>query len=364
LSSPTFFYIVDWLPPDFGAVGQYAVQYGEKLALEGRKVHLIGLSSKGSSREERRFEGGGVLVTTRLGARPTNKSHYLSRLAWSAVTNLRLVLAASKEQDCRGAEVMFTGSPAFMLFFAIWLKPLRRVKLVYRITDFYPEVVAAALPQTPYWMRLFIALTWVLRRRIDAFEALGEDQRHLLLAGGVDPARVRVARDKSPVAVTPNGPRGNKPVELGQRRALLYSGNMGVAHEVKTVLRGFEQHHRQGRGAFALWLNATGDGANWLAAELAALGLPFARTPPVPLEDLAPLLLAADAHLVSLKPEFAGYVLPSKVYGCLASERPMIFVGPKRSDVHLLGSQAPRVDYTRVEPGDAMAFALALDRLS
>ncbi len=29
--APTFFYVVDWLPPDFGAVGQYAVIFPARL---------------------------------------------------------------------------------------------------------------------------------------------------------------------------------------------------------------------------------------------------------------------------------------------------------------------------------------------
>ena len=32
------FYIVDWLPPDFGAVGQYAVLFATEIAASGRRV--------------------------------------------------------------------------------------------------------------------------------------------------------------------------------------------------------------------------------------------------------------------------------------------------------------------------------------
>ena len=39
-------YICDWLPPDFGAVGQYAVMFARQWAREGWAVTLVGLSSK------------------------------------------------------------------------------------------------------------------------------------------------------------------------------------------------------------------------------------------------------------------------------------------------------------------------------
>ncbi len=42
-------YLCDWLPPDYGAVGQYSLQYARELAAEGRDVVLAGLSSQESS---------------------------------------------------------------------------------------------------------------------------------------------------------------------------------------------------------------------------------------------------------------------------------------------------------------------------
>ena len=87
---------------------------------------------------------------------------------------------------------------------------------------------------------------------------------------------------------------------------------------------------------FGLWLNATGRNADRLEAGLRDAGVPVARGRTVPLEQLAGLLMAADAHLVTLRPQFSGIVLPSKIYACLATRRPIVFVGPQSSDVHLL----------------------------
>ena len=41
-------------------------------------------------------------------------------------------------------------------------------------------------------------------------------------------------------------------------------------------------------------------------------------------------------YSLTLRPEFMGFVLPSKIYGCIASRRPILFVGPQGSDVHWL----------------------------
>jgi hypothetical protein len=361
--SPVF-YLVDWLPPDFGAVGQYAVLFSRQMAGAGRKVRLIGLSSRHHSFEQERFGNGGVLEITRLHKAPFDKSRNSKRLIGTIAANLRLVWPVIKDEGARGADVLFTGSPPFMLFFAFLTKWLRGTRLVYRITDFYPEVLFVAWGKRPALLVIFERITWYLRRRVDVFEVLGEDQRRLLLAGGIRPDRIILKRDVSPVPVSGREKPVPRPASLEGRKALLYSGNLGVAHEVETVLKGLVRHYRQGSGRFGLWLNASGQGVQPLIDGLRAQGIPFALTEPAPLEELPAVLAAADAHLITLKPGFSGYVLPSKIYACLGSQRPIVFVGPESSDVHLLCSRERFLHYEQVNVGDVEGFAGVLERLA
>src|SRR5207247_168597 len=48
-----------------------------------------------------------------------------------------------------------------------------------------------------------------------------------------------------------------------------------------------------------------------------------------PEEALEARLAAADIHLVSLRPEWSGVVVPSKFFGALAVGRPVLFAGPR-----------------------------------
>ena len=98
-------------------------------------------------------------------------------------------------------------------------------------------------------------------------------------------------------------------------------------------------------------------------AFLTALELPFRRSKPVPLERLPGLLKAPDAHLVVLKDAFVGFVMPSKIYACLGSGKPLIFVGSADSDVDLL-SQKSGVPYWRVSCGDPKGLSVALEMLA
>jgi hypothetical protein len=358
MAEPPLLYVVDWLPPDFGAVGQYALIAARQAAAEGREVCLIGLTSGAPARE-----AAGTLTVCKLPAKPYRKSSFLRRLLWSFATNRLLIWAVLRHPKSRGAEVRFTGSPPFMLYFVVVLKLLRRCRLTYRITDFYPEAIIAHLGRRTLALVLLERLTWWLRQRVDRFEVLGEDQRALLVRGGISTDRIVLKRDTAPVAITGRETPLPKPAGLEGRKVLLYSGNYGVAHEVETVAEGLARHYREGTGDFGLWLNATGDNAGRLAQRLSALNIPMARTPPVPLDRLSALLAAADVHLVALRPEFAGIVLPSKIYGCILSGRPILFVGPAHSDVHLLCANISQ-RYIRVDPGDAAGFAVALAELS
>lgn len=353
--------IADWLPPDFGAVGQYMEMRAQRLAERGHDVTLVGLTT-GAGSTVRKGIGKGVMTAIRLSARPVPRGSLLGRTLWTITTNMRLILAAFG--PLRAADgILFTGSPPFLIHLLVPLKPLWGGRLIYRITDFHPECLIAARDRSSHALALLLGLTNFWRRRVDEFEVLGEDQRRRLSVTGVPADRIVLVRDGSPVTFEPDGPADPLPPDLGGKCVLLYSGNYGVAHEVETVARGYELHHRQGSGRVVLWLSATGAGAEELATRLRLAGLPFHRSSPVSLEKLPGLLRAPAAHLVTLRDSFVGYVMPSKVYACLESGRPVLFVGSAESDVDLLARSAPS-GYWRVSCGDIEGFATALDCLA
>lgn len=357
------FHVVDWLPPDFGAVGQHAVIHARALAEQGAKVCLVGLSSQITSPTLETSLHSSLLEFKRLPAKRYDKQDAVRRLLWSLGTNSRLIREVIRDRRSRGADLLFTGSPPFMLYFAFFAKWLRGMRLIYRITDFYPEVLIAAYGKTA-GLSLLERLTWFFRHRVDEFQVLGEDQRRILEDHGVAPERITLLRDIPPFAMTGKETVAQRPAALEGYRILLYSGNYGVAHEINTVIQGLKYHHQKGCARFGLWLNASGSAVSEVVSSLKEAGVPVAVTEPVDVKDLAGVLLAADALLISLRSAFSGYVMPSKVYGCLASRRPIVFVGPATSDVHLLCRRAGDVVYEHIMPGDVVGFSAALDRLA
>ena len=355
-------YLCDWLPPDYGAVGQYSVMFARQLAEEGREVTLIGLSSRGGS-EVSEPVGGGQLRQIRITAPVYDKTSLSHRLIWTATTNTRLLWHV-RHYLRRADTVIFTGSPPLLLH---WVAPLNlflRKSLVYRITDFHPECLIAQRGNSGIGFRILYRLTLFWRRRIDVFEALGNDQIERLLQIGIPRDRIRLKRNHSPVRIDASTRPLSRPEGAGNRLLLLYSGNWGVAHDHKTFVSGYRLHHQKGSARICLWLNTVGAAVGKVQQELTRQQLPFIRGTPVPIEALASLLVTPDAHLITLSNEFVGFVLPSKVHGCIESGRPILFVGSERSDVHLLCSKQMTAHYLRVDVSDTEGCWRALEALA
>jgi hypothetical protein len=355
-------YLCDWLPPDYGAVGQYSLQFARELAKEGRNVVLAGLSSEESSDTAELIEGGHFRLI-RLFVPVYDKTSILVRLLWTARVNTLLIWRLRREL-LDADVVVFSGSPPYLLH---WLAPLNlflRKRLVYRITDFHPECLIAQRGSAGIGLRLLYRLTLFWRRRVDEFEVLGLDQKRRLTEIGIPEERILLKPNPSPVEIGPGTRPLMRPAAARGKLLLLYSGNWGIAHDYSTLVSGYLLHHRKGSGRFVLWLNAVGSAVNAIAEQLDHHQLPYVRGAPVPLEELASLLVTPDVHLVTLSDPFVGFVLPSKVHASIESGLPILYVGSPLSDVHRLCTEQVRAPYFRVDVGDAQECWQALESLA
>lgn len=354
--------LCDWLPPDFGAVGQYAVGFARALAEAGHDVTLVGFTSGDARVERATFVSGGTLAIRRLHRAPFDRTALLRRAFWTIAANLSLLLGAGAVWF-RADEVRFTGSPPYLLHFVMPLSLLLRFRTRYRITDFHPECMMAMLERPSLPLQLLLAVTTFWRRRVDVIEVLGNDQARRLSESGVLADRMVLHRDSSPVSFDPEPAPAVAPQGC-QGRIILYSGNWGVAHDHATFLEGYRRYTKAHPGRACLWLNATGARLAMVREALDSARLPYVHTPPVPIERLPAVLVAADVHLITLDDRFVGFVMPSKVYACIASGRPVLFIGSADSDVHALcEASMPSAAYRRAATGDVEGVLEALQWL-
>lgn len=108
---------------------------------------------------------------------------------------------------------------------------------------------------------------------------------------------------------------------------LLYSGNLGRAHEFDNFLK-LATRVSTSRIAFCF----AGRGPRYNELVEASDGISNIRFAGFAEESqLQTRLIAADIHLVSLREEWTGTVVPSKFFGAIASGRPVIFAGSGKS---------------------------------
>jgi glycosyltransferase involved in cell wall biosynthesis len=158
--------------------------------------------------------------------------------------------------------------------------------------------------------------------------------------------------------------RGANPLRaewgLGDKFVVGYSGNLGRVHEFRTVLDAAEALRSQADIVFLF----IGDGAQKAALATAAQERGLSNIlfrPYQPREALGQSLGAADVHLVTLRPELEGLVVPSKFYGVAAVGRPTIFIGDPEGEIGSVVREA-RCGMC-VQQGDGEGLAQAITTL-
>jgi glycosyltransferase involved in cell wall biosynthesis len=139
-----------------------------------------------------------------------------------------------------------------------------------------------------------------------------------------------------------------------------YSGNFGRVHEFQTLMGAAERLRARSDIVFLL----IGAGAQRSVLETAASirgvsNLVF--KPYQPRGKLGQSLGAADVHVVTLRPELEGLVVPSKFYGVAAIGRPTIFIGDSQGEIATIIREADCG--ISVNQGDVGGMVAAVERL-
>jgi glycosyltransferase involved in cell wall biosynthesis len=112
---------------------------------------------------------------------------------------------------------------------------------------------------------------------------------------------------------------------LEQRFVVLYSGNMGLAHQFDAVMEAAKRCVVELPNVLFLFV---GNGPRLGEVRQAAECLPnFRFMDYQPRENLNQLYNAADIHLVTLRDEVSGLLFPSKYAAALAAGKPVLLVG-------------------------------------
>jgi glycosyltransferase involved in cell wall biosynthesis len=249
-----------------------------------------------------------------------------------------------------GDVVVAKTDPPLISIVAALACSLRRAKLVNWIQDLFPEV--AEVLGTRGIHGPFASVLRAFRNRSLKAAALNvvlsRDMEQRILQQGVPGQSVRIVPNWADGArITPidsDGSQLRSEWKLEGAFVVCYSGNMGRVHEFDSLLEAaklVQAEEERPRGDPARRHRRTtfvfiGGGAQkkYIESRARELGLSrLAFKPYQPREMLRDSLGAGDVHLVSLRPELEGLVVPSKIYGILAAGRPVVFVGADDGEI-------------------------------
>jgi len=213
------------------------------------------------------------------------------------------------------------------------LARLRGARFVYKVEDLYPDV-AVALGTLRAGSPVTALLRWLSRRLLrgaDAVVALDEGMRQVIAGHGARHVEVIPNWADGEAIATDDvaGAAFRRAHGLEGRFAVLYSGNLGLAHRFDAVIGSARLlAEREPRVLFLF----VGDGPKLPEVRRHCEGLPnVAFLPYQPRETLRALYAAADVHLVTLRDEVRGLLVPSKFAAALAAGKPVLLVGGDRS---------------------------------
>lgn len=367
-TSPTIVFVNRLFYPDESATSQLLTDLTVHLSESRQRVIVVASRSSGPNGNPlpKREHFRGVQIRRVWSARADGRSlsiRFLRYLSFYPGAFLELLRVLK-----RGDLVIAKTDPPLISFVALVAAKAKGARLINWIQDLYPEVAIEL--QTPLVSRPLGRVLGSFRnlalKLAKANVAIGSTMAERLTSLGVPSSRVTIIQNWADQAVVQ--PLDTKESSARREWGLAesdivvgYSGNLGQAHEVETLV-GAAKILRERRDVKFLFVGG-GHQHPKLNRLIEEEGLKsFLFKPHQPREQLGDALAAADVHWVSLRPQLEGLVVPSKLFGILAAGRPVLSVCDEEGEVSRI-VRHHKCGFI-VEPGDSLGLAVAISSLA
>ena len=319
--------------PDHASTAQHLADLAEHLAARGHEVHVLcgqGAYKPGTPRLPKDEVHNGVQIhrvaATSLGRKSTlhRMIDYLSFYFRAFVLALFL-----PRFDIVGTLT----TPPIIGLIGTFLRRLKGSRHVYWSMDLHPDASIALgrmSPRNP----VVAWLAWVsdtVYRHADKVVVLGPYMADRIAAKRVRRDRLATipvwSRRDEIYPLPREGHELRASLGLADQFVAMYSGNLGLAHSFVEIVEAARRLRDREDVVFLI----VGGGPRLAEVRSAkeAEGLDNIRLMDYfPREQLHASLSVADVHLISMRAEMTGVVVPGKLYGAMASGRPTLFVGP------------------------------------
>jgi len=236
-------------------------------------------------------------------------------------------------------KIMVFSSPPMIVPVGVLLGKIKKAKVIYVVEDLHPEleIKLEMIRENSLFSRLLRRINRFVFKKSDKVVTLGERMKHTIVSN----YKIREYK----IHIIPNWADGERLYPLERKDnpfirkfnlegmfVVQYSGNMGLAHEFETILKGAEKLKDREDIIFQF----IGGGAKREEIESFVkknnlkniMLLPYQ-----PYNYLNYSLNMADVSLISVREGIGGLLLPSKFYGILATGKPFILIGDKENEI-------------------------------
>lgn len=336
-SAPSLLFINQHYYPDVASTGQHLTDLAEHLAGNGFDVNVLCASAQylsGTLEAPKREVHNGVSIR-RVQTTSFGRGTHLGRILDYASFYFQVLLALffGRRYDL----VVGLTTPPLLGFACSLAKAVRGQDYAIWSMDLHPDAEEAVgmIRRGSLLSRALHGLNNRGYRKADLVVDLGPHMKARLIEKGVDPARLQtvVVWNKKD-EITPVAREDNPLVDelgLAGKFVVMYSGNAGIVHrfdEVTEVMTRLRE-----RDDIEFLFVGGGPRRSEIEEVIEREGLTNARyLDYFPRERLDQSLSLGSVHLLTLRNEAAGVAVPGKLYGVMAAGRPIIVVGPGRSE--------------------------------
>jgi glycosyltransferase involved in cell wall biosynthesis len=323
--------------PDAEATGQLLTELCEDLAPEFAVTVYAGQPNQnpdGATFRRRGWQTHQGVTIRRVPHTRFNKRSLLGR-ALNIMSYLFMTTMAGLLGPRPDIVVVETDPPLLCLLGAL-LRYRFGCRLIVYLQDLYPDLAVALGKLQPNWLVRFLRRRFfAVYRRADRVVVLSRDMQRVLVDSGVCAERVVCIAnwvDAGKVRPVKQGNAMRAQWNPENRFLVMYSGNMGLCQHLEDVIGAAELLQAAADISFLL----VGDGASRQRLEdmAAQAQLPNVRFLPYQSKgDLSSSLSAADVHLVPIDSRVYNFLMPSKLYGVLASGTPLLAIAPPHSEL-------------------------------
>ena len=252
----------------------------------------------------------------------------INQIVYAISTSFKILFSPAK------FHVFFTQPPLYPIIGA-WLSRLRGIPYAIHIMDHYPGLVGAlGYLDEQGWLYKF------LDRKMDKalMEAtfvtvLGVCMKKLVEDKGVATQKIKSVINVPSIKDEPLTVDYFQKIGLKEKFTIIYAGNMGIAHEFRSVLKVSARLQASHPDIHFIML-----GKGHRKSEVLEY---YEKNKPdnmtmvgyLEKEEFTAIMKQSDVHLITLRDNFNGLLVPSKLYSSMALGKPVLFEGPEENEI-------------------------------